>query len=119
VKRMIRVLAVAVLVAVILVASMSPALARARFGQNLGEDDHPSCKATKNAQNERGAHHVVAPRDPDPHPGSRSKKSDAGWCYPATKGNSRGFWGLGADTDSLCSIGCGEEAFSKSLRHEN
>ena len=55
-KRMIRILAVAVLVAVILVASISPALARPRFGQNL--HDVPSCDATDKAQNERGAHHV-------------------------------------------------------------
>jgi hypothetical protein len=67
VKRMIRILAVAVLVAVILVASISPALARPRHhGQNLGEDHpsgdpHPSCVATKNAQNERGAQHVIVP----------------------------------------------------------
>ena len=58
-KRMIRILAVGVLVAVILVASLSPALARPRnFGHNLGEDN-PSCVATENAQNERGAQHVI------------------------------------------------------------
>ena len=85
-KRMIRVLAVAVLVAVILVASMSPALARARFGQNLGEDDHPSCKATKNAQNERGAHHVVAPRDPDPPPGEPGQKVGCWVVLPSHQG---------------------------------
>jgi hypothetical protein len=69
-----RILVVAVLMAVILVASLSPALARPRhFGQNLGED-HPSCVATENAQNERGAHHVEftaenPPPPPDQNPG--------------------------------------------------
>lgn len=60
-RRMIKVLAVATLVAVILVASISPALARpSRFGQNLGIGN-PSCGAAANAQNVSGAHHVVDP----------------------------------------------------------
>ena len=63
-KRMIRILAVGVLVAVILVASISPALARARFGQNL--HDNPSCDATDKAQNEGGAHHVDNPPGQNP-----------------------------------------------------
>jgi hypothetical protein len=61
VKRMIKVLAVALLVAVILVASISPALARPRFGQNL--HDNPSCVATDKAQNEGGAHHFKIPEE--------------------------------------------------------
>ena len=66
-KRMIRILAVAVLVAVILVASLSPALARPRnFGQNLGTEDHPACDDTRKPQNERGAHHVRNPPGQNP-----------------------------------------------------
>jgi hypothetical protein len=84
-RRMIRILAVAVLMAVILVASISPALARPRFGQNLGED-HPSCVATENAQNERGAHHVVAPRDPDPPPGEPEQKVGCWVVLPSHQG---------------------------------
>ncbi len=67
-RRMIKVLAVVALVAMILVVSISPSLARpSRFGQNLGTEhpsnaeQHPACTATKNAQNEGGAHHVVNP----------------------------------------------------------
>ena len=67
-KRMIRILAVAVLVAVILVASISPALARPRHlaitGEDHSGDPHPSCVATENAQNERGAQHVISQRLP-------------------------------------------------------
>ena len=72
-KRMIRILAVAVLMAVILVASLSPALARPRnFGQNLGTDHrdeemvHPACDETRKPQNERGAHHVRNPPGQNP-----------------------------------------------------
>jgi hypothetical protein len=73
VRRMIKVLAVVALVAMILVVSISPSLARpSRFGQNLGAEhpsnaeqhdaeEHPACTATKNARNEGGAHHVVNP----------------------------------------------------------
>ena len=62
-KRMIRVLAVATLVAVILVASMSPALARrAHFGHRMPTDK--PCEVTGKAQNKGGAHHEVAPFDP-------------------------------------------------------
>ena len=62
-RRMIRILAVAVLMAVILVASLSPALAKPRhFGHGVGPDEHPSCEATKNAQNgDHGAHHEIGP----------------------------------------------------------
>jgi hypothetical protein len=75
VKRMIRILAVAVLMAVILVASLSPALARPRnFGQNLGTDHrdeemvHPACDDTHRQphNNERGAHHVENPPGQNP-----------------------------------------------------
>jgi len=60
VKRMIRVLAVATLVAVILVASMSPALARrANFGHRMPTGK--PCEVTEKAQNDSGAHH-----DPNP-----------------------------------------------------
>jgi hypothetical protein len=63
VKRMIRVLAVATLVAVILVASMSPALARrGNFGHRM--PTNRPCEVTRKAQNEGGAHHEVAPFDP-------------------------------------------------------
>jgi hypothetical protein len=67
VKRMIRILAVAVLVAVILVASLSPALAKPRhFGHRLGGPDaHAACDDTHRQphNNERGAHHEVGPGD--------------------------------------------------------
>ena len=68
-KRIINILAVAALVAVILVASISPVLARSRnFGHNL--HNNPSCEATVNAQNEHGAHHIVDPiTDPPVLPG--------------------------------------------------
>jgi hypothetical protein len=68
VRRMIKVLAVVALVAMILVVSISPSLARpSRFGQNLGTEHpsgaerHPACTGTENAQNAGGAHHVVNP----------------------------------------------------------
>jgi hypothetical protein len=69
VRRMIKVLAVATLMTVILVASISPAIARpAKFGHNL--HDNPSCDATTKAQNEYGAHHEVNPSaDPPVLPG--------------------------------------------------
>jgi hypothetical protein len=87
VKRMIRILAVAVLVAVILVASMAPALARPRHhGHRVGPDNHPSCEATKNAQNERGAHHVVDPRDPNPPPGEPEQKDGCWVVLPSHQG---------------------------------
>ena len=66
-KRMIKVLAVSVLIAVILVASISPALARPRhFGKNL--HDNPSCETTDKAQNAGGAQHEVDPKDPSAKP---------------------------------------------------
>jgi hypothetical protein len=68
VRRMIKVLAVVALVAMILVVSISPSLARpSRFGQNLGTEHpsgaepHPACTGTENARNAGGAHHVVNP----------------------------------------------------------
>jgi hypothetical protein len=70
VRRTIKILAVAAIVAVILVVSVSPSLARpSRFGQNLGTDhpsgeEHPACTGTENAKNAGGAHHVV---DPEGH----------------------------------------------------
>ena len=55
-KRMIRVLAVAALVAMILVASISPAVAkRAAGGQRLSTEQ-PCGAATENAKNDPGAH---------------------------------------------------------------
>jgi hypothetical protein len=89
VKRMIRILAVAVLVAVILVASLSPALARPRnFGQNLGTKDHPACDDTHRQPHnyERGAHHVVEPRDPDPPPGEPEQKVGCWVVLPSHQG---------------------------------
>ena len=89
-KRMIRILAVAVLMAVILVASLSPALARPRnFGQNLGTDhrneemEHPACVNTDEAQNERGAHHVV---NPDPPPGNPPLREGCWVVLPSHQG---------------------------------
>ena len=59
-KRMIKVLAVAVLVAVMLVVSASSVFARPNhFGHNL--HDNPSCKETAQAQNVYGAHHEIDP----------------------------------------------------------
>lgn len=59
-ERMIKVLAVAALVAVILVASMAPALARrANFGHRMPTDK--PCEATEQARNEGGAHHDFNP----------------------------------------------------------
>lgn len=84
-KRMIRILAVAVLMAVILVASLSPALARPRnFGQNLGTDipseqhkGHPACDdAHRQPHNERGAHHVEFS---DENPPSQPDLSNGCW----------------------------------------
>jgi hypothetical protein len=62
VKRMIRVLAVAVLVAVILVTSISPALAKKVAGGQLLPTDKP-CEATAKHHNDReaGAHLVIDP----------------------------------------------------------
>jgi len=62
VKRMIRVLAVAVLVAMILVTSISPALARKVAGGQLLPTDKP-CDATAKHQNDReaGAHLINDP----------------------------------------------------------
>ena len=50
-KRMSRVLAVAVLVAVVLVSSMSPAMARRALGGQQLSTEKP-CDATRNAQND-------------------------------------------------------------------
>ena len=64
-KRMIKVLAVAALMTVMLVVSISPGLAAPRhFGKNL--HDNPSCDATDKAQNAGGAHHVVNPPGQNP-----------------------------------------------------
>jgi hypothetical protein len=52
VKRMIRVLAVAALVAMILVTSISPALAKKVAGGQLLSTDKP-CDVTANSQNDR------------------------------------------------------------------
>ena len=67
-KRMIKVLTVAVLVAAMLVVSVSPVLARPNhFGHNLGLTN-PSCKATAQAQNVYGAHHEENPTTIPPVP---------------------------------------------------
>jgi hypothetical protein len=67
VKRMIKGLAVAALVAVMLVVSVSPLLARPNhFGHNL--HDNPSCEATAQAQNDFGAHHETNPTPVPPVP---------------------------------------------------
>jgi hypothetical protein len=50
-RRIIRVLAVAVLVAMILVSSMSPAMARRALGGQQLSTEKP-CEATRNAQND-------------------------------------------------------------------
>ena len=64
-RRMIKVLAVSALVAVMLVASISPALGRpAHFGQRMPTD--VPCTLTDTAQNDPGAHHVF---DPPGHTG--------------------------------------------------
>ena len=61
-KRMIRVLAVAVLVAMILVTSISPALAKKVAGGQLLSTEKP-CDATANPQNDReaGTHLLMNP----------------------------------------------------------
>jgi hypothetical protein len=61
-RRMIKILVVATLVAVILVASVSPALARVIRGGVLLQTTNP-CSATANAQNAPGSHLL------DPAPG--------------------------------------------------
>lgn len=61
-RRIIKVLAVAVLVGVMLVASISPALAKVVRGGVLLQTDSP-CDATLAAQNEPGSHLL------DPAPG--------------------------------------------------
>jgi hypothetical protein len=59
-KRVIKVLLVAVLMVAILVASVSPAMARrGNFGHRMPTDE--PCDATKTAQNEGGAHHEFNP----------------------------------------------------------
>jgi hypothetical protein len=64
-KRTIKVLLVTALIAVILVVSISPAMARrGNFGHRMPTDK--SCESTNSAQNEGGAHHKV---DPDGHTG--------------------------------------------------
>ena len=65
-KRMIRVSAVAALVAMLLVASISPAVAkRAAGGQRLSTE--VPCQATANPQNDReaGAHLKLNPNPPN------------------------------------------------------
>ncbi|MDQ3603164.1 MAG: hypothetical protein M3385_04825 [Actinomycetota bacterium] len=58
-KRMIKVLVVAALIAVILVASISPAMARrGNFGHRMPTDT--PCNVGK-AENESGAHHDIGP----------------------------------------------------------
>ena len=61
-RRMIRVLAVAALVATILVASISPALAAKLRGGVLLPTRVP-CYATANAQNDAGTHLINDPPD--------------------------------------------------------
>jgi hypothetical protein len=56
VKRMIRVLAVAALVAMILVASISPAVAKRVAGGQLLPTEQPCNATTENAKNDPGAH---------------------------------------------------------------
>jgi hypothetical protein len=66
VKRIVKVLTVAALVAMILVASMSPALAkRAAGGQRLSTEE--PCKAPANAQNDRPGvnFEIIEPNDPE------------------------------------------------------
>jgi hypothetical protein len=63
VRRMIKVLAVAVLVAVMLVASISPALARVARGGVLLPMRVPCYATTANAQNDAGAHLINDPPD--------------------------------------------------------
>jgi hypothetical protein len=60
VKRIIRVLAVAALMAVILVSSMSPAMARRAFGGQPMPTTKP-CYATANAHNDGGSHFELRP----------------------------------------------------------
>jgi len=59
---MIKILAVAALVAVMLVVSLSPALARVARGGVLVPTRVP-CYATANAQNDAGAHLINDPPD--------------------------------------------------------
>jgi hypothetical protein len=61
-RRMIKVLAVAALVAVILAASISPALA-AKLRGGVLLPIRVSCYATANAQNEAGTHLINDPPD--------------------------------------------------------
>jgi hypothetical protein len=64
-KRMIKVLVVALLVTVILVASVSPAMARrSNFGHKM-PTDRP-CEVAKSTQDKNGARHAF---DPDGHMG--------------------------------------------------
>lgn len=64
-RRMIEALAAAALIAIILVASISPALGRsAHFGQRMPIDK--PCTLADTAQNEPGAHHIF---DPPGHTG--------------------------------------------------
>jgi hypothetical protein len=60
VKRAIKILAVAALMAVILVAIMSPAMARRASGGQPMPTTKP-CYATANAQNEDGSHFELRP----------------------------------------------------------
>ena len=59
-KRIVKVLTVAALVAMILVSSMSPAMARRAHGGQPMPTDKP-CTATANAQNEDGSHFELRP----------------------------------------------------------
>jgi hypothetical protein len=61
VKRMIKVLAVAALMAVILVASVSPAMARRASGGHPMPTTVP-CDATEKTKNEPGAHFEERPQ---------------------------------------------------------
>jgi len=60
---MIKVVAVAALMAVILVASVSPAMARRAAGGHPMPTEK-ACEVTANAQNERGAHFELRPESP-------------------------------------------------------
>ena len=66
-KRMIKVLAVAVLIAVILVASISPAVAKRVAGGQLLPTEKPCSATTQNAKNDPGAH--LRTNVPDRAPG--------------------------------------------------
>ena len=69
-KRIVKVLAVAVLVAMILVTSISPALARRAAGGQLLSTEEP-CRATENAQNDHHGADLrnVEDEDEDPETG--------------------------------------------------